>query len=141
MNNTQQAGETAKCTCREDQKQRPLCPVCDKQEYDQLQTAIGAKKASTPDVVEAKASVSQKAIAHVVEFCKPVYYHGEACHKAACLSFFAGHAEGAKDAVGFAEWASGQGWKFDSQYAQWQSVNPFTVKTTAELHTLYKNQK
>lgn len=23
-----------KCTCRDDMKQRPLCPVCDKEKYD-----------------------------------------------------------------------------------------------------------
>ena len=26
----------AECTCRDDMKQRPLCPVCDKEEYEKL---------------------------------------------------------------------------------------------------------
>jgi hypothetical protein len=27
-------GIDPKCTCRDDMKRRPLCPVCDKEEYD-----------------------------------------------------------------------------------------------------------
>lgn len=64
------------------------------------------------ETIQAKAvdSVSQKAIAHVEEFCKPIYYHGEACHKAAYLSYVAGHTEGEKQPdFKFMKWAAEEG--------------------------------
>ncbi len=37
------------CTCRDDQKQRPMCPVCDKEEFDKVQDII--KKAKQYSII------------------------------------------------------------------------------------------
>lgn len=38
------------CTCRDDMKQRPLCPVCDKEEYERLRLVEAeAKRPKQPN--------------------------------------------------------------------------------------------
>lgn len=32
------------CTCRDDQKQRAICPVCDKEEYEDMKKNVEAVK-------------------------------------------------------------------------------------------------
>jgi hypothetical protein len=36
--------ESPKCTCRDDQKQRAICPVCDKEEYEKITACINREK-------------------------------------------------------------------------------------------------
>jgi len=47
INEMNAIAEKPECTCREDSKQRALCPVCDKEEYESVTNAFNELKKVT----------------------------------------------------------------------------------------------